>query len=89
MAEDSYRMPCPQCSPPGLYARSPASLTPCSYPLMLQCWAEDADERPTFEHLMTALLVCVKWFPSTVQPLVSVSEREIELVAPSNRSGTD
>ena len=53
-------MPCPQCSPPGLYALSPASLTPCSYPLMLQCWAEDADERPTFEHLMTALLVCVR-----------------------------
>lgn len=44
VAEDSYHMPCPKSCQPGFYA------------LMLQCWAEDPSQRPSFQALTSALL---------------------------------
>ncbi|KAH0622902.1 hypothetical protein JD844_025748 [Phrynosoma platyrhinos] len=41
--ERGYRMPCPDSCPPELYA------------MMLKCWQDNPEERPTFEHLQTTL----------------------------------
>ncbi|XP_042302908.1 tyrosine-protein kinase Blk [Sceloporus undulatus] len=41
--ERGYRMPCPDSCPPELYA------------IMMKCWMQNPNERPTFEHLQTIL----------------------------------
>lgn len=41
--EQGYRIPCPKSCPSNLYA------------IMLKCWKDNPEERPTFEYLQSTL----------------------------------